>query len=385
MPNSKNLNSAAAFIDYKPAELHKNKDWRIVYYAKIPAKNELKRFRVRVPKISSVSERNRTAKKMVLDINQKLAAGWSPFYEDKTNQYKSYDEVINLFLSIIKREVEDGLKRPPTLKSYTSKIGIFKNYLKKNHKKVKFIVELDIYIINSYLDYIYMERKVSPQTYNNHLGMLILFFEFCISKGFLKQNPAQGIKKKPKQKKKREVLGQNEKTKLKEYGNDNKAYYTLCMLTYYTFIRRTELTKIKVSEVNLRNGYITVLAENAKNKKTENVTIPNALYPLLIDHLTTANNSDYLFSANNFKPGKKQLKPKKISDEWVKFRKKHKIETKYQFYSLKDTGITDLLNTGIPAIKVRDQARHHDLEMTETYTCRNEKKDEVVQTANFRF
>ncbi len=100
MSKFKNTNSAVAFIDYKPAELHKNKEWRIVYYAKVPTKNELKRFRVRIPKIKNLRERNKTANKMVLSINQKLACGWSPFYEDKSNQYKSIDEVFQLFIDI---------------------------------------------------------------------------------------------------------------------------------------------------------------------------------------------------------------------------------------------------------------------------------------------
>lgn len=311
MSNSKKLNSATAFIEYKPAELHKNKDWRIVYYAKIPAKNELKRFRVRVPKIKSVSERNKTAKKMVLSINEKLSRGWSPFYEDKTNKYKSIDDAFLTFLSITEREVQDGIKRKDTLRSYTSQIKNFDNYLKTKRKDLKFLLELDIYVVNAFLDHIYMIRKVSATTYNNYLRFLVSFFEFCISKGYITQNPTQGIKKKPQQKKKREVLSQNEKQKLQKYGKENKAYYTLCMLTYYCFIRRTELTKIKVSEVNLKNAYITILGENAKNRKTENVTIPKALYPLLIKHLKTAKNDDFLFSKNGFKAGKIQLTQKK--------------------------------------------------------------------------
>ncbi|MBS9766521.1 MAG: phage integrase SAM-like domain-containing protein [Flavobacteriaceae bacterium] len=208
MSKFKNTNSAVAFIDYKPAELHKNKEWRIVYYAKVPTKNELKRFRVRIPKIKNLRERNKTANKMVLSINQKLACGWSPFYEDKSNQYKSIDEVFQLFIDITEREVEDGLKRQPTLKSYRSKLGIFKTFIKEQLTNLHFFIELDVYVINSYFDYLYMNRKVSPKTYNNHISMLGLFFEFCVSKGFIKENPVRSIKKKMVNKKKREVLSQ---------------------------------------------------------------------------------------------------------------------------------------------------------------------------------
>ncbi len=193
------------------------------------------------------------------------------------------------------------------------------------------------------------------------------------------------IKAKPQQQKLREVLRDKEKEKLKELKHSNFHYYVLCMCTYYCFIRRTELTKLKVNDVNLKEGFITISGKNSKNKKTDNVTIPNALLPLLQKHLENAKQNDYLFSRNNFEAGKTQMPPKKISDEWTKFRKAYKVQNKYQWYSLKDTGITDLLNSGVPSIKVRNQARHHDLKMTETYTQRNVTFDATVKNADFYF
>lgn len=43
-------------------------------------------------------------------------------------------------------------------------------------------------------------------------------------------------------------------------------------------------------------------------------------------------------------------------------------QEEYKFYSLKDTGITDLIGQlGDPRI-VRDQARHHSIAITDIYT-----------------
>jgi integrase/recombinase XerD len=39
----------------------------------------------------------------------------------------------------------------------------------------------------------------------------------------------------------------------------------------------------------------------------------------------------------------------------------------YQFYSLKDTGIVQMLIDGVPAIEVRNQAGHSSLEQTNQY------------------
>ena len=156
------------------------------------------------------------------------------------------------------------------------------------------------------------------------------------------------------------------------------------MLIYYCFIRRTELTKLKVSDVELVNNRIVLRSEISKNKKTESVTIPRKFLPTLIKHLENAKNTDYLFG-EDFKACDTRLKPAKISSTWDKFRLENNVDMIYQFYSLKDTGITDLLKAGLPAIKVRDQARHHDLKITEKYTARNKTFDLDVMNSEFDF
>ena len=125
--------------------------------------------------------------------------------------------------------------------------------------------------------------------------------------------------------------------------------------------------------------------EISKNGKDGIITIPKKLKELLLIHLNGATQEDYLFSSDNFRPGKIQLQPKKISDEWAKMRIILKFKQEYQFYSLKDTGITELFLLNVPTIKIRDQARHHDIKITETYTPRNYTADETIRSLNFNF
>ena len=77
MPKSEiSTSRKRVYVDYKPAELRINTDWLIVYYAKIPAQNEFKRFRVRVPVISPKSERFKYGKKwLFLSIRSWKVAG----------------------------------------------------------------------------------------------------------------------------------------------------------------------------------------------------------------------------------------------------------------------------------------------------------------------
>lgn len=390
MQNSKETsthkNKALAFVDYKPAELRTSKTWIIVYYARNPITNEMERFRNRVPSLKNIRERKEYGQKIVYELNEKLKSGWLPFYEiTDIKEFKSISYCVELYLEYLEKDFTTNEKRFDTLRSYKNITKKLYAYLLEKEPKLKLILEIKKDVITRYLDYIFYVKENKAITYNNNLIVLGIFFKWCVERGFLKNNPADGITKKKKQPKVRQVLDLDTKTKLKVYGEENKTFYTMCMLTYYCYIRTTELTKIRVGDVRLFSGYIVLHGKNTKNKKNETVTIPNNLVELLVAHLATANNSDYLFGYDNFAPGTKQLTSKKVTNKWNDFRSKNNVPKIYQFYSLKDTGITDLLNSGVPAIKVRDQARHYDLKITEGYTARNKSCDEIVRNSNFDF
>ena len=381
----KKSSSRKIFVDYKPAELQKGAtEWRIVFYAKVPAQNEFKRFRKRVPPISPNREREKYAKKMLALINQKLDSGWSPFYDNPNNQYKSIDYCADLFLKMQEKEVQDGIKRPDTLRAWKSFFSNIQKFIEVKRLDIKFVLNIDYFFVNNFLDYIYFEKNNSPSTYNNYLSYIKSFLDWAKNKGYIKQNPADQIKTKAKTQKKRVPLSSEVKQYIKELQQKDFHFYVCCMLTYYCFIRRTELTKLKVSDIHLFESRIVLDGSITKNKKTDCVTIPNVFLPDLAQHLATANNSDFLFS-KDFKTGKTAINPKKISDTWAKYRKTYGFNDKYQFYSLKDTGIMDLLNAGIPSIKVRDQARHYDIKQTEAYTTRNLTADATIKNATFNF
>ena len=102
-----------AFVDYRPAELRIGKDWIIVYYSKSPITGSLDRYRVRVPVMKCKTTRTRFAKKMVQDINLKLAEGWTPLLESGNN-YKPFIEALDGFLAYVQKQIKDNVMRPDT-------------------------------------------------------------------------------------------------------------------------------------------------------------------------------------------------------------------------------------------------------------------------------
>jgi len=378
-----------AFIDYVPAEVQatKGNNWLIVYYVKEPSKLKMKRFRHRVKKMSNKTLRMRYAKKMCSAINNKLEKGWSPFFEgDYAQQYKTLDSVINTFLEQAERKHRDNLLRKESLRAYKSYFNNLKQFIDEKGLKNILAVEFDKTFVIDFLDYIYFDRKRSARTHNNYLNFLNQFGIFLNERKIIPANPANGIPKRKVGKKKREIIPGTIKNEIFKFlAVNNITYLTLCLTVYFCFIRRTEISKLQVKHVNLIKDTIFIPSYISKNKKDGIVTIPNKLKKLFIKHLEGSENDMFLFSGSQFKPGYENLKPRKISGEWAKMRNALKFKNEYQFYSLKDSGITQLFLLNVPLIKIRDQARHYDIKITETYAPRNYKADEFLRDLDFNF
>lgn len=309
-----------------------------------------------------------------------------PEYEGLISPTYKLADCLDQFLLKCQKKLEDKVMRLDTIRAYKSYIVNLKAFLKKKHSLYLPMSEYKRTLVFEFLDHIYYDRGNSPTTRNNYLQFLVNVGNHFVDMGYIDANPALAIKRLPENEKVRVYIPLKDRQAIKEYMlSDNLRYHCLAMLTYFCLIRRTEITKLKVGDLKLRNCILLVESSTAKkSKKEEAVTVPKPMMDLLIEHLKDATNDMYLFSADGYAPGKVQLKPKKISDEWKKMVKKLQLPDEYQFYSLKDTGITDLLDNGVPSYKVQKHARHSELSMTEKYINRKYDYDaQIFNAASF--
>lgn len=366
-----NPKSSLPYVDYIPAELRENKRWEVIYYVLDPTTLVLKRKSARVRPLKNKSERRKLGNRMVSTINKKLDRGWNPLIKDgETRGFTKFKDVAELYLSRIEKQVKYKDKRKDTLRAYTSYINNIIKYLIQIGEENLFVLHFDSDLIREYLDHVYYVRENSARTRNNYLSFINTFCEWMIKHNYLSVNPSKKIENISSKTKKRIIIPHEVKNEIFNFlKEENFSYLVLCQTCYYCLIRRTELTKLKVRDIILDSGIIYIEKSISKNKKSQPVTIPDAFLENLSNHIKDANPNDYVFS-NDFKTGSVQLKPKKISDEWSKMRRKLNLIDLYQWYSLKDTGITNLLKEGVPLIAVRDQARHHSSIQTDAYTPR---------------
>lgn len=231
-----------------------------------------------------------------------------------------------------------------------------------------------------FLDWVYYDRESSPQTRNNYRGWLVSLGNFMTERGYLEENPASGIQKMRTGDKLRSALEPNDLRRLSNYLRDNDRYFLLaCMMEYYTFIRPTELSFIRVGDIDVKNRQILVRGTFAKNHKDMMVAVNPKVLHLMIDlGIFNHPGGHYIFS-KGLRPGEEYQSPEQFNRKWHKLRGVMGWPESYKFYSLKDSGIRDLANeSGI--VVARDQARHRDITTTNKYlTARGTSAPEAAK------
>lgn len=369
-----------AFLDYKPAKLYtpKNSAWEVKFWYKIPNTNKFKLFKRRVKPLKNEKEKLRLGKQIEKAINSELSAGWSPF-----GNSKKYDFVVDLledFKQYTYKKYQNGDFRYDTKRTYISNISKLFKFLQQ--KKLLHLTtdNFDRSIINQYIDWMEFKQKNSATTINNNVTVIKVICNHLIDRGQLTYNPANRIKRKRQAPKKRQVIPDPLLNEIFSYQRQQSiGYYRLCLMCYFCLLRTTELTKLKVKHIDINNRILFVPADISKNRKDDHVTIPDVFTNQLYKHIKNIDSNAFVFSADDFQPGEKRASSKRITKRWIAMRQKLNISKKYDFYSLKDTGITKLLEAGIPIIKVRDQARHHDIKITEKYTPRRTTADDTIR------
>lgn len=366
MPTSQNFHQKIVLIDYMPATLHEGKCWYISYYVKHPQTNRLHRKQIKVNRIKSKSVRRKWAKKLVQDINIKLAQGWNPFIEQEAP--KGFHNIFDVFDSFLhdKRSL-----RKDTLKNYSYELISLKKWIEINYGRDLYAISFDRYKAIKLMEDIYKTRNIGPLRYNNILVFYRLVFNWMIEHAYMKSNPFEGMKKKKELPKKRVMdIEPETRQKIKVYLlKDNPNYYVMVLFAYHCLLRPKEIMEMKIQDINLENQIITVRGEVSKNTHTRMAAIPDVMIEyvreLVKDHYSEKNL--FVFSGKKFKPGIEKGRRREHNRYWQNLREKLNLTYSHQFYSLRDSGIIQMLRDGRNPIEVKDQADHSSLAVTNVY------------------
>ena len=362
-----------AVIAWQPPVLHEGKEWFVAVNCYDPATGRMRRKKFMLDRIKSVRERRRYAQGLMKRITERLMDGWNPWVElNQPKEYTLFQEVVDFYRRYLMRLMSDGQMREESVVSYRSDLRILLKWLEKENRMPTYAYQFDRRLVSDFLDYVYIGRGNSIRTRNGYVVWIKGFARFMLERGFISSNPTEGIRqvKKKGDGKNRTVIPDEWMLRIKDYLETNNRHFLLaCEILHYMFVRPREMSFIRIEDISLRRKTLRIRAEVSKNHKEGIVTLPKHVIQLMLE-LKIFNSPDhyYLFSAG-FAPGRVRESEKRFRDYWhLTLRRELGLPMEYKFYSLKDTGITNMLQRHTDVITVRNQARHSSIEITDIYT-----------------
>ena len=356
------------FVDFRPAEVSNKKETYVFYYVVNPYTGKLVRKRIRCNHVGNKTARLKYARLIAQAINERLFMGWNPFHEELPNTAVSIKDAIARFVA----EKEKTL-RERSVETYRSFAYMFSDWLDMRGLANAYAVTIDKNVVMQYLEWLDRTKHLSNRSYNNYILSLSTLFDWLKQKGYCAEIPTTGIPRRKVDRKTRVTIPKCDRELIRAYFNENcPRYYWVMQLCYRLFIRPNEICGLRFCNLDLKNKVLKIPSVLAKNHCDRVLGLPDDIL-CYFQSLTDYPDSWFIFAdPHTYVPGPKAIAPTRIAETWKSMRDKLKLPASYQFYSLKDTGITEMLEAGVPAKYVKELADHHSLEMTERYTHRSD-------------
>ncbi len=242
-------------------------------------------------------------------------------------------------------------------------------------------------LAHEFSDYLLIERQHSHVTRNNNIRTMGILFRVLVDREYIPVNVFAKMEKLREAEKRRKVYERTECSTIINYVRaTNPPLLTAIFVCYYCALRRTEMQKVRVGDVDTKNGYIMIDGTDTKNGKVDAIIIPNEFKTYLEGLRLEQYPKHYFLFGNKITPG-----PKKCGQNTI--AKAHRdmlrllheydgltdIEGK-SFYSWKDTAVRDMIQHGISAPEIQKHLRHSSLETTQRYMKWYGGKNSTVRT-----
>jgi len=368
------VSTAYSAANYLPATLKTNKSgWIIEYYVENPQTQILARKKIKLQRLlmryPSKMEAKRHINNIIVALNMKLSTGWNPYFMGEDSRlYTPLKEVAEKYIEETKRNT-----RPDTCRSYNSFVSIFCEWIEKVSPNI-YSSMITHALVAKFMDYVYNERKgrggesMSNKTFNNYIKVGRVFFSWMVEKCYCKENHFAKIKSKKKEDKTRILVPEKTREEITKYLQENNPNYLLMLkLIYNTLLRPKEIRGLQISDISIAKGQITVRKDVSKNGKERIVPMTaDIIDDFAKFNLQTYSSSCYVFG-KNLEPAKTKLSNDYMHKFWARMRDKLGLPKEMQQYSLRDSGIFEMLKSGIDPLSVQQLADHHSLEMTTIY------------------
>lgn len=318
---------------------------------------------------------------LIKRLTEKLMQGWNPWVEMvQPLEYTSFDCVCKKYREYLMKLLKERSMREESVISYLSRVRVLLKWKNQERINLFYSYQFDSRLVGQFLDYVFIDRNNTIRTRNNYLSWMKTFCKYLLERGYVSRDPTDGYScvNRKGNLKNRDIIPDETLRELKDWLlKHNKHYLLACYILHYMFVRPKEMSYLKVGDFSIQKKTLFLHGDNTKNHSDALLTMPDHVLKLMIELRIFDNPGNYYLFSEGFIPGSTRRSEKAFRDYWHHhIRKNLHLTDRYKFYSLKDTGITNMLRANTDILTVRDQARHSSILITDIYTPKD------IQDAN---
>ena len=280
-------------------------------------------------------------------------------------KFKTIDEMLPGFW--LKKETEVSHKVALT---YHSMCLVFADWLETKGKRNLPMIKITQDDMTEFFYYLGKEKNLDKPTCEKYCMNIKAFWKYAEEYGEVNELPFDHITfpRKKKDQGAEMIQASHLRLVLEEMRDHQPHLFLAAMTQYYCFIRPgKELRLLKVNDIDLDKGLITIRQENAKNKKKQIVTMPQQLIDIYKQFGIENEDKNYYVFGKKKKPGTIPFSVNMLRWQFNKVREKLDLPKEYKWYSFKHSGASNLHLSGISMRELMDQLRHTKLEATSHY------------------
>ncbi|RLD14976.1 MAG: site-specific tyrosine recombinase XerD [Caldiserica bacterium] len=250
-----------------------------------------------------------------------------------------------------------------TISAYKNDLRSFKEFL--NGKDPLKVTKRDIFEFLMKLS----KRRLRPTTLRRKISSVRSFYAFLLKEGKIENDPTVDISLPKKDKRLPEVLSLEEIEKILNVIPENsfrgKRDRAIVELLYSCGLRVSELTGLKVKDIDMENGFLKCFGKGSKERI---VPFGERAKDVLKEYLKERGKknitSEYLFVSRKGERILRQF----INAILNKYAKKARIRKKVHPHMLRHSFATHLLERGADLRSVQELLGHVDISTTQIYT-----------------
>lgn len=193
-------------------------------------------------------------------------------------------EAIHEFLTYLKVEMN---RSPETTKGYKKDLTQFHRYYLSQWKVEPFVDEIETHHLRSFLRYLSEEKQYKTNSIIRMVATFRSFFRFLEREEYIQKNPSNRLQAPKKPESIPKYLTKEEIERLlialSQDAKKGKRNYAIVQTLRYTGLRISELTNLKIEDVNFEEATITVW--HGKGDKYRIIPLHPELSPILKEYL----------------------------------------------------------------------------------------------------